>query len=1518
MLSTSNLKSAQAATYFEKDDYYSQEEGPNHSRWVGEGAERLNLNGSVEQQVFQQVLQGKSPDGQPLFSRKLDPNTRRAATDFTFSAPKSVSVAALVQGDSRITQAHHTAVDRALQVLEERYAQTRVTTEIGRHTVQTGNLIAAIFPHGTSREAEPQLHSHCVVMNATQLEDGRWYSFSNDSAIMNKKLLGQIYQNELAVELKKIGYEIAPREHGQFDIKGYSPELLKTFSTRRGQIEALMAEWKASGKPVRDADGNVIRSDVLLRELANLQTRKVKPQITEASEVLQNWQAVLAVKGLSLPELPGEQSVIKTVEEITTATPSQIITDAIAHCGERDAIFRTTAIEKFAFEHHIGELSITELQQAIASHPELRTVDEANGKVTTESALQLELATIRLMQQGQGQAIAIASTETVAAHLEPSKLSEEQRSAIALSCQTTDQFIGWQGAAGAGKTYALSAFKEIAEEQGYEVSGYAPSAAAAHELSESLNIDTSTVARLLLEASLADTQAEKKRKRKLWLIDEAGLLSMREAQALLTRATDQQARVVFVGDTRQLSAVEAGNPFRSLQAGGMLTAHLDQARRQQQAQLRQAVQMISQGEVGAGIQVLERAGCISEIEEAQARGDRLVNDYLNLPAEERQQTLLLSGTNANRLALTDQIRQGMQAEGSLGENVYTMESLQRKDLTRVQGRYASSYETGDVVVPIRDYKQQGLERNEHYRVRAVDALANTLTLETTDHQLIQVNPALCDRKAVYRVLTAEIAAGDRLKWTKNNRIAGTRNGQQFTVESITPEGIAQTVTDEGEARTLDLSGAQHIDYAWVSTTYSSQGKTASNVMALIDATTNKEAFYVATSRAKNRVQLYTSSIEDLQQLAEKSRANENVSDYLPLFELVQSEESHNEINHDKQTATAQRSTQQTAADYAREVIGADDDSHHRSQPTAAGRSQIAAGTHRPDRSRTEPDVAELRGVLAGIAELCRVAELSQATLWITEAAQRINSSARQLALAAAGVTGLYEQLGRTFEQKAERRRRGRQQSQSVISEPAATAIEATTEQLILDARLKEARAVRSPDESQPLMLQPPTPNAPLAEQLNAFASTLGYEPGDRLYVRALLPKHLSDELALKQGLKFEIEEHGKKRLIPNTRRGYLTVDSWEFTHIRKNKDPVVYPDGLAQLSELNQQGRGIYFVVNPGGERDKEITEARSLFWESDNKTKAEQLQQVRTSGLPVGAIVETHKSIHCYSPLASPLQDLGRWSQLQERLIQRMDSDAAIRNSSRLMRLPGFDHVRVQAEELVFSPVTLRHVAPEAKATVDAIDSQLPQWDAERWQPKPATRQQRKGTAATPTLAADNPWDIRNFAQYLNGDQHSQNGWLQVQCPEHGGEGHSGNSLHINESTGQYKCHGGCDSQAVYTAAWELAESRGWQPPKQKVAATAAPAPPKKLSRWERYSKGLAHLPGPQRDLRIAKRAISDGLSKKQVIALLAKNSPKAQKLYRDEGSTPAYHYVEMVVKAAQQHSAHGQVRLKSKGVER
>ncbi|MEO1637044.1 MAG: MobF family relaxase, partial [Cyanobacteria bacterium J06631_9] len=151
MLSTSNLSAAQAENYFVKDDYYTEEEQLEASFWAGKGAESLGLTGTVEKAVFGELLSGTGPSGEVLSGKNIDPKKRRAATDFTFSAPKSVSVAALVQQDSRVLAAHYQAVEKAMSVLEERYAQTRISTEMGRQRVTTGNVIAAVFPHATNR-----------------------------------------------------------------------------------------------------------------------------------------------------------------------------------------------------------------------------------------------------------------------------------------------------------------------------------------------------------------------------------------------------------------------------------------------------------------------------------------------------------------------------------------------------------------------------------------------------------------------------------------------------------------------------------------------------------------------------------------------------------------------------------------------------------------------------------------------------------------------------------------------------------------------------------------------------------------------------------------------------------------------------------------------------------------------------------------------------------------------------------------------------------------------------------------------------------------------------------------------------------------------------------------------------------------------------------------------------------------------------------------------------------------------
>ncbi|WP_052050821.1 MobF family relaxase [Leptolyngbya sp. KIOST-1] len=877
MLSTSNLSAAQAETYYTHEDYYSVEEAAHPTQWVGKGAASLGLAGTVNQQAFSQMLSGQATDGRSLTGKAIDPENRRAATDFTFSAPKSVSIAALVQQDERVLEAHHQAVAKALSVLEERYAQTRVSTEAGRTKVTTGNIAAAVFTHSTSREAEPQLHSHCVVMNATQLEDGRWFSLSNESAIANQKLLGQIYQNELAVALRRQGYQIEPKAHGQFEIVGYSPDLLKAFSTRRQQILKLIEEWESTGS----------KNNRAMRETATLVSRKRKPKEVDEGLLQRGWNALIQLKGLELPELP-EGNTPAIGDQPSAAS---VIDAAIQHCGERESVFRQTTLERFVFEHELGMQGFEAIEEAIADSLELIKV--VDGKLTTQTALNLELNTIRLMQQGQGQVSAIVPNGTQLDDLVTHSLNPEQQHAVEMAATTPDAVMAWQGVAGAGKTYALSVLKDLAQGQGYLIRGLAPSAEAAHVLGESLGIQTITVAGLLVSQPLDEPPQST-----LWIVDEAGLLSMKDAHALLRRATLEQARVLLVGDTRQLSAVEAGNPFKSLQAGGMSTAYLETHRRQQTGVLRSAVELVAQGQVNEGIEILAQAGCVKEGSQTKERIQQVAADYLALAAVERETTLVLAGTNAERLALTQAVRVGLQDEGALGADGFVLQSLRRKDLTTAQASYLKVYASGDVLVPVQDYQKQGLLRGEQYRVVAVNVEAQQVVLETPSGSVLSINPAACPRKTVYTTQSIEVAVGDRLKWTRNNSKAGIRNGQGFVVTELGSDGTATIQDGAGHTATINLSGNQYIDYAWVSTTYSSQGKTAERVLALLGETTNREAFYVAISRAKRAVTLYTTSQADLVRLAQVSRAKENVSDYVPLTQQV--------INHGQLLEREQR------------------------------------------------------------------------------------------------------------------------------------------------------------------------------------------------------------------------------------------------------------------------------------------------------------------------------------------------------------------------------------------------------------------------------------------------------------------------------------------------------------------------------------------------------------------------------------------------------------------------------------
>ena len=585
MLRATVVSPKQAENYYRQENYYSKKESKQNSQWYGKGADKLGLKGQIESEDFANLLHGELPDGEKF--RKRPPThaeyKERAGIDLTFSAPKSVSLAVLVNNDRRLEAAHREAVKTALSVVEERYASTRIRQDGERKAIVTGNLIIGQFHHDSSREKDPQLHTHAVIINGTQTESGQWYSLRNDDILKNQKLLSGIYQNELANQAQKLGYGIEQRDSGHFELQGYSKEHLEHFSKRRKQIVAAVgAEASAQA-----------------REFAALKTRKPKGKEIPREELQKYWQAEAKILGIEQPQLkPMSQK-----KDEGNSTVNQATNEAIAHAAEKQVNFRREEIEKFVLSQ-TGKYSWKELQKSIEQNQNL--LQATNNEYTTLSALNRELDTIRIINQGKGTSSSLSTPEKVLEQLKEQNLTPGQSDAVLTASTTMDSIMAWQGKAGAGKTYALNQYRQIAQQQGYTVKGYAPSATAAKVLGEEVGIESNTVARKLV----TPTQKQEKKPGQIWIVDEAGLLSAKDTHTLLQKAEQEKARILLVGDTRQLSAVEAGNPFKSLQKAGMTTTYLNQSLRQKTADLKLAVEQISEGQISQGIKILDKNGRI--------------------------------------------------------------------------------------------------------------------------------------------------------------------------------------------------------------------------------------------------------------------------------------------------------------------------------------------------------------------------------------------------------------------------------------------------------------------------------------------------------------------------------------------------------------------------------------------------------------------------------------------------------------------------------------------------------------------------------------------------------------------------------------------------------------------------------------------------------------------------------------------------------------------------------------------
>lgn len=496
-----------------RSEYYQQDEV--RSAWGGTGAAYagLSLGGEISRSDFTRLLDGKVADfagdrageerllGRAQIDKETGERTieHRAGWDFTFAAPKSVSIGSEVFGKEEIREAHETGVRAAMDFLERHAAQARVNGE----TVKTGNLVYAKFEHSISRDIDPQAHTHVIIANATNHE-GKWYSLSNEKLLDLRTAADQIYKNEMARELQAKGYELSFDAKGGFEISSYSKEQLNTFSKRSETIDAHL---RAQGIDPENATYSE-------RQKATLDTRQGKDAPDSAVAQRGQWQEQAREHDIHAPDASREPLARDH------AAGNEALTKALAHITEREAAFSAKDLYKASAQFSEGRATYAQLEKAISDAQRHGTlIERSDGKFTTREMVQAEKSMAKALESGRGahQAVmtdrefdrALAKFEDrktsemrSAGHLRESErfqLKDEQRNAARMILTGNDRFQGVQGLAGTGKTTMLEFVREAAENKGWKVEGFSNGAAQAQKMEQESGIRSTTTARHLID-----------------------------------------------------------------------------------------------------------------------------------------------------------------------------------------------------------------------------------------------------------------------------------------------------------------------------------------------------------------------------------------------------------------------------------------------------------------------------------------------------------------------------------------------------------------------------------------------------------------------------------------------------------------------------------------------------------------------------------------------------------------------------------------------------------------------------------------------------------------------------------------------------------------------------------------------------------------------------------------------------------------------------------------------------------
>jgi len=875
------LSAGQARTYHarefvsEKQNYWSRD-AQVHSEWQGRLAQEWGLRGSVGADEFARLSEGQHPASgvqlvkhQPAktydneYGKEITSVEHRAGWDATFSAPKSVSLTALVGGDERVRQAHRESVRVALSELE-RYTQARIGNIHAPET--TAKFIAATFEHDTARPvngyAAPQLHTHAVIFNLTVRENGQTRALQERSLFQSQQYATSVYRSDLAIRLQGLGYEIDRGKHGQPEIKGYTQEYLDASSPRREQIKNHLQEIGREGAGAAQVAAHRTRDSKEIRSPEEVLERHRE---LAAQHGHQADRAVALAREHTQRHAPRPDTTERQIER-------QAVTYARNHVFERSAVQDERSILQAAISRSMAQATYEQVRYEFAQRVqrgEFVAVGPIEGRAapmyTTAEMIRPEQEIVARMQSGNQRyftdPMLVSPSLRIAIEDRHKELSPAQREVVDDIFVRREKIVGLDGIAGTGKTTTLGVIREGVEAEGYKVEGFAPTSRAAQKLAEA-GIETSTLQRHLARGEQPDTG-----QKRFYVLDESSLASTRQMHEFIERLHARD-RVLLVGDTRQHEAVEAGRPFAQLQEAGMRTVRLEEIVRQKEPELKQVVEQLARGQVGAAIDSLDRQGRVHEVIGQEERITAIAREYAKSP----ESTLVVSPDNLSRTEINQRIHAELQARGVVSKEEHSVQTLvPRQEMTGADRSWAQQYQVNDILRYSRSSRETGIAKGEYTRVTNIDAQNNRLTVLRADRSVTTYEPRRQMGVSVYREQEKGFSVGDRIQFTAPNHGLKIANRELGTVESIAPDGSMRLKLDSGRSMGYEPQHHPHLDHGYAVTSHSSQGQTAERVLIHVDTNLaakdllNRRMAYVSVSRGQWDAQIFTNDRRKLPQ-----------------------------------------------------------------------------------------------------------------------------------------------------------------------------------------------------------------------------------------------------------------------------------------------------------------------------------------------------------------------------------------------------------------------------------------------------------------------------------------------------------------------------------------------------------------------------------------------------------------------------------------------------------------------------